>query len=115
VLTWYVVTEYSHTGHVVASFYQADRYAFWYTQSMTIPMTTIKVTPATRDRIKGHAQRADRTINDYLDVLIDLADRELRFDALRAAIAATSEEDMTSWREETEMWETAELTDARDA
>ena len=78
-------------------------------------MTTIKVTPATRDRIKGHAQRADRTINDYLDMLIDLADRELRFDALRAAIANTSAEDMASWRDETDVWETLELTDARDA
>ena len=76
-------------------------------------MTTIKVTPVTRDRLKSHAKRAERTINDYLDMLIDLADRELRFDALRAAIANTSEEDMKSWREETEIWETAELTDAR--
>ena len=82
---------------------------------MTTTMTTIKVTPATRDRIKGHAQRADRTINDYLDMLIDLADRELRFDALRAAIANTSAEDMASWRDETDVWETLELTDARDA
>ncbi len=82
---------------------------------MTNAMTTIKVTPATRDRIKVHAQRAERTINDYLDMLIDLADRELRFDALRTAIANTSEEDMTSWREETEIWETVELTDARNA
>lgn len=92
-----------------------EEYAFWYTHSMTIAMTTIKVTPVTRDRLKSHAQRADRTINDYLDMLIDLADRELRFDALRAAIANTSEEDMKSWREETEMWETVELTDARNA
>jgi hypothetical protein len=82
---------------------------------MTTAMTTIKVTPATRDRIKGHAQRADRTINDYLDMLIDLADRELRFDALRAAIANTSAEDMASWRDETDVWETVELADARDA
>ena len=82
---------------------------------MTNAMTTIKVTPATRDRIKGHAQRANRTINDYLDMLIDLADRELRFDALRVAIANTSAEDMASWRDETDVWETVELADARDA
>ncbi len=82
---------------------------------MTIAMTTIKVTPVTRDRLKSHAKRAERTINDYLDMLIDLADRELRFDALRAAIANTSEEDMASWREETEIWEAVELTDAHNA
>jgi hypothetical protein len=82
---------------------------------MTIAMTTIKVTPVTRDRLKSHAKRAERTINDYLDMLIDLADRELRFDALRAAIANTSERDMKSWREETDIWETVELTDARNA
>lgn len=92
-----------------------EEYAFWYTQSMTTAMTTIKVTPVTRDRLKSHAQRAKRTINEYLDMLIDLADRELRFDALRAAIANTSEADMQSWREETEMWETVELTDAGNA
>lgn len=82
---------------------------------MTIAMTTIKVTPVTRDRLKSHAKRAERTINEYLDMLIDLADRELRFDALRTAIANTSEEDMQSWREETDVWENLELTDARDA
>lgn len=82
---------------------------------MTIAMTTIKVTPVTRDRLKSHAKRAERTINEYLDMLIDLADRELRFDALRTAIANTSEEDMQSWREETDVWENIELTDARDA
>jgi hypothetical protein len=48
-------------------------------------------------------------------MLIDLADRELRFDALRAAIANTSAEDMASWRDETDVWETVELADARDA
>ncbi|MBK5238936.1 MAG: hypothetical protein JJE28_07500 [Actinomycetales bacterium] len=82
---------------------------------MTITMTTIKVTPVTRDRLKSHAKRAERTINEYLDMLIDLADRELRFDALRTAIANTSEADMQSWREETDVWENLELTDARDA
>jgi hypothetical protein len=76
-------------------------------------MTTIKVTPETRDRIKSHAQRADCTINEYLDLLIDSADRELRFDALRRAMANTSEEDMQSWRDETDVWEQSELSDAR--
>lgn len=48
-------------------------------------------------------------------MLIDVAERELRYDALRAAIANTSDEDMQSWREETNVWENLELTDGRNA
>lgn len=71
--------------------------------------TTIKVESSVRDRLKAQAAAAHRTLGEHLAHLADTAEREARFDGLRAAIAATSAEDMASWHEETEAWETLEL------
>jgi hypothetical protein len=67
--------------------------------------TTIKVSSATRDRIKEHAQRSDRTIDQYLNLLIDLAERELRWDALREARARMTTTDWASYNAETSVWD----------
>ncbi|MBN9605830.1 MAG: hypothetical protein J0G30_04395 [Actinomycetales bacterium] len=70
--------------------------------------TTIKVADDVRDVLKRQAAAADRTLGEHLRHLAELADRELRFDALRAAMAATSDDDWSSYREESEFWDRVE-------
>jgi len=55
-------------------------------------MTTIKVSTETRDRLKAQASAAHVTLGEHLTRLASAADRGLRFEALRAAIAATGPE-----------------------
>lgn len=73
-----------------------------YTESM---ITTIKVSGEVRDRLKGQASRAHRTLGQHLEYLANLGERETRMAALRGAIRSTSPEDMASWREETSAWD----------
>jgi predicted transcriptional regulator len=70
--------------------------------------TTIKVSNQVRDRLKGQASRANRTLGQHLDHLADLGEREARMAALRGAVRSTSAEDLASWREETRAWERIE-------
>lgn len=71
--------------------------------------TTIKVSTGTRDRLKAQARAANVTLGEHLEHLADAADRGLRFEALRAAIAATPAEVMAEYTEETDEWLDADL------
>jgi len=55
-------------------------------------MTTIKVSSETRDQLKAQAAAAHLSLGEHLARLADAADRGLRFEALRAAIAASTDE-----------------------
>ena len=55
-------------------------------------MTTIKVSTETRDRLKAQAAMANVSLGEHLTRLASAADRGLRFEALRTAIASTSPE-----------------------
>jgi predicted transcriptional regulator len=71
--------------------------------------TTIKVSTDVRDRLKAQAQAAHRTLGEHLRHLADLGDRAARFEALRAAIAATPPELMESYRREVAEWESISI------
>jgi hypothetical protein len=66
--------------------------------------TTIKVSNEVRDRLKGQAALARRTLGQHLEYLAGLGEREARMAALRTAVRATSPEDLASYREETHAW-----------
>ena len=88
---------------------------FRYTELMTTTLgtaTTIKVTRATHRRLKAGAQPY-RSINDYLEHLINLEERQRMVEEMRQAIAATSPEQIASWRSESRQWETAQLADTQ--
>lgn len=70
--------------------------------------TTIKVTRDLRDLLKKQAEAEQRTLGEHLEYLAELADRQNRISQLRADIDATSPEDMASYREETQWWESAQ-------
>ena len=77
-----------------------------------IGATTIKVSQETHGRLKAGA-RPYRSINDYIDHLLSLEERQRMVEAMRQAIAATTEEQMASWRAESQAWESISLADAR--
>lgn len=79
-----------------------------HTLGMTV--TTIKVAIATRDRLKAHAARRGESLGAHLERLLDLAEREERFEALRTAIAATGAGDRAVYDRETDAWLDADLT-----
>jgi len=66
--------------------------------------TTIKVSNEVRDRLKGQAALAHRTLGQHLEHLANLGEREARMADLRAAVKATSPEDLESYRAETIAW-----------
>lgn len=71
-------------------------------------MTTIKVTTATRDRLKA-AARADRsTLEEFLDRLVSEHERRGRLSAMRAAVGATAPDVMAAYEAEAAEWERAE-------
>ncbi len=74
--------------------------------------TTIKLDPATRDRLRAQARSAHRTLGEHLEHLIEAEDRRLRMDDLAAAIAATPADVVADYSTETWEWERAELSDA---
>lgn len=71
--------------------------------------TTIKVPVATRDRLKEHAARRGETLAVHIERLLDLADREARFEQLRQAIATTSASDAADYARERDAWLDADL------
>lgn len=75
--------------------------------------TTIKVDDAVRDRLKAQAARRGLTLGAHLQQLADLHDRHDRLARLAAAIAATPDDQARSYAAESELWESAELHDAR--
>lgn len=74
--------------------------------------TTIKVSAATRDRLKAQAAAAHVSLGEHLRRLADAADRESRLTQLRDAVAATPPELADDHAAEAEAWETTELDDA---
>ena len=72
-------------------------------------VTTIKVSVATRDRLKEHAARYGEPLAAHVERLLDLAEREERFERLREAIAATSDEDLATYQAERDTWLDADL------
>ena len=70
--------------------------------------TTIKVANDVRDRLKGQAALANRTLGQHLEHLANLGEREARMASLRAAVKATSPEALESYREETRAWDRLE-------
>lgn len=70
--------------------------------------TTIKVTRDLRDKLKRQAAAEHRTLGDHLTYLASLVDRQQRFNRLRAEIDATPWDDIISYREETDWWESAQ-------
>lgn len=71
--------------------------------------TTIKVSVATRDRLKAHAAQYGEPLAAHVEQLLDLAEREERFERLRDAIAATSAEDLATYARERDAWLAADL------
>lgn len=67
--------------------------------------TTIKVSNEVRDRLKGQAALAHRTLGQHLEYLAGLGEREARMDGLRAAMRATTPENLASYRDETHAWD----------
>lgn len=72
-------------------------------------MTTIKVSTETRDRLKAQASAAQVSLGEHLSRLASAADRGLRFEAMRSAIAATRPELITDYTAETDEWLDADL------
>jgi len=70
--------------------------------------TTIKVANDVRDRLKGQAALANRTLGQHLEHLANLGEREASMASLRAAVKATSPEALESYREETRAWDRLE-------
>lgn len=81
----------------------------WYTLSMT---TTIKVPNELRDRLKRQAALSGHTLGAHLERLADMAERDLRFAALKSAISGTKPDDRRSYESETTAWERAAREDA---
>jgi hypothetical protein len=83
-----------------------------YTKSMTradtghFP-TTIKVSSDLRDRLKVQAGAHDLTLGEYLSKLATIGERQMRREAMHAAVSATAPELLESYREETEFWDDA--------
>ncbi len=77
-----------------------------YPRGMTL--TTIKVSPEVRDLLKEQAAAEHRTLGEHLRYLASLADKQKRFERLRAEIDATPAKDLASYRQETAWWESAQ-------
>ncbi len=73
--------------------------------------TTIKVSTATRDRLKEQAAAAGLTLGGYLAGLADFGDRQRRLDAARRAMRSASVEEIRSYRAESAAWLDANLVD----
>jgi hypothetical protein len=70
--------------------------------------TTIKVSSEVRDRLKGQAAAAHRTLGEHLAHLAELGDRAERFEALRSAIRATPADELAGYRDEVAAWDAIE-------
>ncbi|MDR1767056.1 MAG: hypothetical protein LBR32_01245 [Propionibacteriaceae bacterium] len=72
--------------------------------------TTIKVSTRVRDRIKAQAG-AFRSMDEYLDQLMDAEERRQMVAALRRAVQQTSDDELRAWQDESDAWEQASLRD----
>ncbi|GAB3520546.1 hypothetical protein [Arthrobacter monumenti] len=64
-------------------------------------MTTIKVSSTVRDRLNEEARRGGVPVNSVLETLLAEHSRRLRFEQMRKAFAATSDDDWASCQDET--------------
>lgn len=62
--------------------------------------TTIKLSKATRDRLKKSAARHSLSIEEHLNFLEDLHDREQRWDSMRDVLSRMSAEEWAEYKEE---------------
>ena len=62
--------------------------------------TTIKLSKATRDRIKANAAKQNLTIEEHLNFLEDLHAREQRWDSMRESLAKMTPADWADYRTE---------------
>jgi hypothetical protein len=67
-------------------------------------VTTIKVPKALRDRIAADAADEGLSAQAFLQSLVEIHERNKRLAAVAAAYRDSSDEDLDSWREETEDW-----------
>lgn len=80
-----------------------------------MPMTTVKVDTATRDRLLVEARREGRTIGQLLDGMLADRERAERFSRLKQAIAATPGPLRSSWAAETGAFDVTSVDGAGDA
>ena len=73
-------------------------------------LTTIKVTTATRDRLKAAARAERSTLEEFLGRLVAEHERRERLSAMRVAVEATSPDVMAAYLDEATEWERAEAT-----
>ncbi|MFD4266242.1 hypothetical protein [Rhodococcus sp. NPDC058481] len=76
-----------------------------------MPMTTIKLDTAIRDRLKEEARARGITLGTLLGELVSISERETRFAAIGAAIASTGEAELEDYLAETGEWDNATLRD----
>lgn len=67
-------------------------------------MTTIKVSTDVRDRLNSMAAERGITANSVVERLLEDALWNQRMEDVRAAMASASEEDLSTYREETADW-----------
>jgi len=72
--------------------------------------TSVKVKRVTHQKLKAGAT-SFHSINDYLDYLLELDERQRMIEAMRTAISKTPANEMDSYRREATAWENAELAD----
>lgn len=77
--------------------------------------TTIKLDGRLRDRLNEEARRDGVTVARVLESMLAERDRARRFEALRAAIAATLPDDLASHESETAEWDATVSDGLRDA
>lgn len=68
-------------------------------------ITTIELDSRLCDRLDEEARRDGVTVAGVLEAMLEERARARRFEALRAAMAATSAQDRASYEAETEEWE----------
>ena len=70
-------------------------------------MTTIKVSTEVRDQLNAIARQSGGTANSVVEQLLNRWLRDQRIQAVREAMARTSDEDWRTYWEETAAWDVA--------
>lgn len=73
--------------------------------------TTIKVSTATRDRLKRQAAARGVTMGQHLERLADFGDRAERLDVLRRAVADTPPDVRREYDREAAEWQSLDRSD----
>lgn len=67
--------------------------------------TTIKVTKMLRDRISADAAQENKTVSQFLEVVVDRYERARRMSLVAVAYAEADSAELAGWRGETQAWE----------